>query len=90
MEHLCSSESGSFGGPLFNLINFKVIGLHKGSKEDKNYNYGIFIRAPIEDFKSKYKFKKEQIKKNNNKNNNRKEIENDITNTFNKAENELH
>ena len=40
IEHTCQSEDGSSGGPLLNLTNHKVIGIHKGSKEKKNYNLG--------------------------------------------------
>ena len=30
--HNCGSESGSSGGPLINLINMKLIGIHTGDK----------------------------------------------------------
>ena len=51
MEHFCSSSPGSSGGPLFYLKNQKVIGIHKGeAKKGKEYNYGTFLKLPIEEF----------------------------------------
>ena len=47
--HSCSSESGSSGGPLINQINFKLIGIHKGYKNGKNFNSGFFIKPIVED-----------------------------------------
>ena len=37
IEHVCDSSSGSSGGPIFNLKDLKVLGVHKGAaKEGKN------------------------------------------------------
>ena len=48
--YLCTTFGGSSGGPLLNLNNYKVIGIHKcGIKEDK-INIGTLIKAPIEEF----------------------------------------
>ena len=54
IKHSCSSQKSSSGSPIINLKNFKVIGIHKGSS-DKNFNYGSFIKNPIEDFYQKEK-----------------------------------
>ena len=54
INHLFYNQSGSSGGPLLNLSNYKVIGIHKRSKE-KNMNVGTFIKAPIDDFNKKEK-----------------------------------
>ena len=48
--HNCGSESGSSGGPLINLINMRLIGIHTGDKQNKNLNVGIFILPIINDF----------------------------------------
>ena len=40
-NHVCSTEEGSSGSPIINLINNKVIGIHKES--NNNYNIGLFI-----------------------------------------------
>ena len=55
IEHSCSTEMGSSGGPLLNFINHKIIGIHKGSKKD--YNLATLIKAPIEEFNKKFKNK---------------------------------
>ena len=52
-NHLCCTEEGSSGSPIINIINNKVIGIHK--EADKKYNMGLFINYAVEDF----------IKKNN-------------------------
>ena len=48
IEHYCISTNGSSGGPLINLENFKVIGIHKGFLF--TINVGTILRAPIEKF----------------------------------------
>ena len=47
--HYCNTDKGSSGGPILNLSNFKVLGVHKGSKKGK-YNLGTLINIPINDF----------------------------------------
>ena len=54
IAHLCSTKSGSSGGPLINMSNHKVIGIHKGSKEGKNFNLGTLLKIPIQEFNQKY------------------------------------
>ena len=34
--HMCATEGGSSGAPIFNLQNFKVLGIHKGTIEKFN------------------------------------------------------
>ena len=65
MEHLCPTKEGSSGSPILNLLNYKVIGVHKGSKEGKNWNLGTFIKEPIEEFKNYIKNKNINIINNN-------------------------
>ena len=56
IRHLCSSSTGSSGGPIINSINFQVLGIHKGAgKGSKNYNLGTFLKEPLEIFNNKYK-----------------------------------
>ena len=57
--HLCGTQKGSSGGPIINLNNYKVIGIHKGSDITKNWNKGTFLKGPIKDFNEIYKHKKE-------------------------------
>ena len=56
IEHLCNTEPGSSGSPIINLKNYKVIGVHKGSKNNnQNWNLGTFIIKPIDEFKNIFK-----------------------------------
>ena len=48
ITHLCTTKTGSSGGPLINIINHKVIGLHKGSKNSHNFNLGTLLKIPIQ------------------------------------------
>ena len=51
MEHFCSSSPGSSGGPFLYLRNQKVIWIHKdAANKGKEYNYGTFLKLPIEKF----------------------------------------
>ena len=49
--HLCNTLPGSSGGPIFNMINYKVMGIHKGAEENKNWNLGTLLQLPIKKFK---------------------------------------
>ena len=41
IEHLCSTERGSSGSPILNLLNYKVIGIHKGTTEIINFEWNL-------------------------------------------------
>jgi len=56
-KHTCKTENGSSGGPIINLLNHKVIGIHKGYKENQKFNLGTILKEPINDFY----FKREEI-----------------------------
>ena len=45
--HKCSTDKGSSGCPIITAINSKVIGIHKGSFNNKNLNTGTFIKYAI-------------------------------------------
>ena len=53
--HTCNTIKGSSGSPIINILNNKVIGIHRGSKDVFNYNLGTLIKMPIEDFNLKKK-----------------------------------
>ena len=75
--HLCITYGGSSGGPLINLNNYKVIGVHKGGIVENKINVGTLINAPIKDFYNNtknIKKEKEEIKM--------KKIENEKLNTL--------
>ena len=50
IEHLCFTINGSSGGPILNLLDYKVIGIHKGCTKNKNWNLGTLITKAIEAF----------------------------------------
>ena len=58
INHTCNTKKGSSGGPIINLNNFNVIGVHKGS--NNIFNLGTLLKIPIDDF---YKLKKDDFKK---------------------------
>ena len=49
-KHMCFAESGSNGAPILNLSNNKVIGISIDSKENINFNFGIILKYPLEEF----------------------------------------
>ena len=56
IKHTCSTAPGSSGSPIINLNNLKVLGIHKGSQINENFNLGTFIKGPIEKFNDIHKF----------------------------------
>ena len=60
-NYLCNTEEGSSGSPIINIINNKVIGIHKEVDKITNYNIGLFLNYAIEDFYRNYIKKKNYI-----------------------------
>ena len=60
INHTCSTEHGSSGSPILNLSNNKIIGIHKQSAKNFNYNIGTCLQFPLNDF-----FEKNEIDNNN-------------------------
>jgi len=54
-RHLCCTEKGSSGSPILNLSNNKIIGIHKGTHNNHNYNKGTLLIYPFKDFISQIK-----------------------------------
>ena len=82
IQHLCSTESGSSGSPIFNLANNKVIGIHYAGHFKFTFNYAYFLKHPIKEFIKKYskeiihkKSKSEHYNKDNNISNNSKNFD---------------
>ena len=53
--HKCSTESGSSGSPIMNLLNHKIIGIHKEASLKFKINKGTYLKYPINDFIKKYR-----------------------------------
>ena len=52
-HHKCNTDSGSSGGPVVLIENFKVIGIHIGHDKLNNKNVGIFLSNVLNDIKNK-------------------------------------
>ena len=50
LKLLCSTKPGSSGSPILNLLNHKVIGVHKAYLRPDKYNIGTFLKYPIEQY----------------------------------------
>ena len=73
INHFCCTDKGSSGSPILNLLNNKIIGIHKSGTKYQ-FNQGTFLKEPIKDFIDRYlKNNKEldlkNVISNNNKNN---------------------
>ena len=69
IEHLCNTLPGSSGGAIMNMINYKVIGIHKSSIKIINWNLGSLLKLPIEKFNEVFSYKEDNKNDNNNENN---------------------
>ena len=67
-KHLCSTDNGSSGGPILNLSNNKIIGVHKAALRQEEYNIGFFLKYPIQEFNDFFKEKTNEEIKESNKN----------------------
>ena len=93
--HLCDTLPGSSGGPILNMINYKVMGIHKGAEEKNNWNLGTLLQLPIKKFnegfcnKEDNKNSKKEINLNNdiNENNSNDKKEGNVQN--NESNNEF-
>ena len=61
IQHKCNTKTGSSGCPIINLSNFKVIGIHKGTRKISKCNFGTLLREPLNLFKKIFQFQKRMI-----------------------------
>ena len=54
IHHYCNTEKGSSGSPMLLLKNFKIIGIHYGSSQNNDINYGTLIKYAIDEFNNNY------------------------------------
>ena len=79
IKHLCNTDIGSSGAPILNTATDKIIGIHKGFIQKKQFNIGTFLKFPLD-----------ELNKNSNKQNDRVQqiFQSDRFNTLNINENE--
>jgi V8-like Glu-specific endopeptidase len=65
ITHYCCTETGSSGSPIINLLNNKIIGIHKKGSSHFQRNYGTFLKYPINEYINKH-LKKSMIINNDN------------------------
>ena len=65
IKHTCNTLPGSSGGPILNQINYKVMGIHKGAEDNKNWNLGTLLQLPIKKFNEMYENKENNIHERN-------------------------
>ena len=66
INHYCCTESGSSGSPIMNLLNNKIIGIHKEASMKFKINRGTFIKYPVNEFLNQIKNNENnKINKNN-------------------------
>jgi V8-like Glu-specific endopeptidase len=49
-SHFCCTERGSSGSPIINLLNNKIIGIHKQGSSKLQKNFGTFLKNPINEY----------------------------------------
>ena len=81
-HHNTDQRVGSSGSPIISLNNFKVIGIHKGSDNDKKINYATFIGEIIKEILIPNKTINQDKNKIFSNNNNCKNLNNNINNNL--------
>ena len=84
IDHCCSTEEGSSGGPIFYLDTYRILAIHRGKHAMYNYNIGTILKFPINEFNKKYKNNiNQKLTINSNNSNEKKIIKKDILNEEN-------
>lgn len=50
IQHMCPTSKGSSGSPIFNILNYKIIGIHKADHSKFKYKFGTALKLPISEF----------------------------------------
>ena len=86
IEHYCSTHDGSSGSPILNILNNKIIGVHKENIKKRKVNRGTLLKYPIKEFIDNIDnnniFSNMNNNMNNNIMNNNDMIENNINNNM--------
>ena len=57
ISHLCSTKEGASGSPLMNITSKKLIGIHRGTGNNYDFNKATLLVYPFKEFISKIKDK---------------------------------
>ena len=49
-KYLCSMDLNNSIAPILNLSNYKIIGIHRNSEKEKNYNLGLILNKVLKEF----------------------------------------
>lgn len=55
--HHCSTAPGSSGSPIVDRLNGKVIGIHWGANNERDFRFGIEMKSILKDLESAFKIK---------------------------------
>ena len=80
INYFCSTEEGSSGSPILSLSTNKIIGLHKGSSPNFNYNIGNSMKDIIDKFLNYLNYLNNEIHRKNYYNYNKDKIINNKDN----------
>ena len=49
INHLCNTDFGLAGAPILSSESFKLVGIHIGTYNKKDFNKGILLGYPIQE-----------------------------------------
>ena len=50
IEYISTTDKGSSGSPIFNVLNYKIIGIHNADHQKFKYKIGTILKLPINEF----------------------------------------
>ena len=53
LQHINATSKGSSGCPIFNIVNYKIMGIHKGDHKRFEWKLGTVLKGAIDDFINK-------------------------------------
>ena len=76
IEYISTTDKGSSGSPIFNVLNYKIIGIHNADHQKFKFKIGTVLKYPINEFfineTHKNKLNTEKINDGNNDKNEKK------------------
>ena len=58
IKHTCMIKSGSYGSPILNFANNRIIGISK--EQNRNTTFATFLKSPIDEFKKQIEIQKQK------------------------------